>query len=175
MKVVRPRSVLSPIILIVLLGSCIAASAQSSAGRASDTLPSAKSGITRPSATSGPPIIQPEELVSSLRLTKGSRPLIIQVGFRVLYVQAHILGSEYVGPASSADGIRQLRNRVESLPRTQSIVLYCGCCPWDRCPNVNPAYKELSAMGFNNVKVLYIANNFGTDWVDKGYPVAKGE
>jgi hypothetical protein len=28
-------------------------------------------------------------------------------------------------------------------------------------------------MGFSRVKVLYLANNFGADWVDKGYPVAK--
>jgi hypothetical protein len=28
-------------------------------------------------------------------------------------------------------------------------------------------------MGFSNVKVLYIANNFGTDWLDKGYPTVK--
>jgi hypothetical protein len=40
---------------------------------------------------------------------------------------------------------------------------------------VGPAYQELRAMGFTKVKVLYIANNFGADWVDKGYPVAKGE
>jgi hypothetical protein len=25
-------------------------------------------------------------------------------------------------------------------------------------------------MGFTQVKVLHIAENFGTDWVDKGYP-----
>jgi hypothetical protein len=30
-------------------------------------------------------------------------------------------------------------------------------------------------MGFTNVKVLYLASNFGVDWVDKGYPVAKGD
>jgi hypothetical protein len=30
-------------------------------------------------------------------------------------------------------------------------------------------------MGFTNVKALYIANNFGTDWVDKGYPSLKEE
>ena len=29
-------------------------------------------------------------------------------------------------------------------------------------------------MGFRNVRVLYIANNFGVDWLDKGYPVSKG-
>jgi hypothetical protein len=30
-------------------------------------------------------------------------------------------------------------------------------------------------MGFTKVKVLYIADNFGTDWVDKGYPSVKGQ
>jgi len=30
-------------------------------------------------------------------------------------------------------------------------------------------------MGFKKLKILYIANDFSTDWVDKGYPVAKGE
>jgi hypothetical protein len=29
-------------------------------------------------------------------------------------------------------------------------------------------------MGFANVKVLYLANNFGADWADKGYPVEQG-
>jgi hypothetical protein len=48
------------------------------------------------------------------------------------------------------------------------IVLYCGCCPWGRCPNVGPAYKALHDQGFTNVKVLYLANNFGDDWVAKG-------
>ena len=30
-------------------------------------------------------------------------------------------------------------------------------------------------MGFTRLKVLYIANSFGSDWVEKGYPTAKGE
>jgi len=34
------------------------------------------------------------------------------------------------------------------------------------------AYKTLSGLGFRNVKVLYIADNFGSDGVSKGYPVA---
>jgi hypothetical protein len=99
----------------------------------------------------------------------------IQVGSHVLYAQAHIPGSEYIGPASSEGGLQQLRKRVEFLPRTKLIVLYCGCCPWDHCPNVKPADDALHGLGFTNVKVLYISNNFGTNWVDKGYPVAKGE
>jgi rhodanese-related sulfurtransferase len=96
---------------------------------------------------------------------------------RITYVvsAAHIPGSEYVGAASSDAGLQQLRKRVESLPRNKSIVLYCGCCPWSHCPNVKPADEALQSMGFTNVKVLYISNNLGTDWVDKGYPTAKGE
>ena len=31
--------------------------------------------------------------------------------------------------------------------------------------------KLLLDLGFSNVKVLYIADNFGTNWVDKGFSV----
>lgn len=120
-------------------------------------------------------LINPEDLVKLLQTPGKEKPLMIQVGSHVLFSQAHIPGSEYIGPASTESGVQQLRKRVESQPRTRFIVLYCGCCPWGRCPNVKPADDALHAMGFTNVKVLYIADNFGTNWVDKGYPVAKGE
>jgi thiosulfate/3-mercaptopyruvate sulfurtransferase len=120
-------------------------------------------------------LINPADLVKALQTSGGQKPLMIQVGSHVLYSQAHIPGSEYIGPAASATGIEQLRKRLASLPKNTYIVLYCGCCPWDHCPNVKPADGVLQALGFTNVKVLYIANNFGTDWVDKGYPVAKGD
>jgi rhodanese-related sulfurtransferase len=89
----------------------------------------------------------------------------------MLFVQAHIAGAEYAGAGSQAEGLSQLQARVVPLPRKSFIVLYCGCCPWSRCPNVGPAFKLLRDLGFTNVKVLYIASNLGTDWVDKGYPV----
>ena len=120
-------------------------------------------------------LVNPDELVKILQSAKSEKLLMIQVGSHVLYTQAHIPGSEYIGPASSETGLQSLRKRVESLPRNRFIVLYCGCCPWSHCPNIKPADDALHAMGFTNVKVLYIANNFGADWVDKGYPVAKGD
>jgi len=119
--------------------------------------------------------ISPEELLKMLQSSGKEKPLLIHVGSHVLYAQAHIPGSEYIGPGSSEAGLQQLRKRVESLPRTKFIVLYCGCCPWGHCPNVKPADDALHAMGFTNFKVLYITDNFGTNWVDKGYPTAKGE
>ncbi len=120
-------------------------------------------------------LMNPDELVKILQSSKSEKPLMIQVGSHVLYTQAHIPGSEYIGPASGEVGLQSLRQRVQSLPRNKFIVLYCGCCPWGHCPNVKPADDALHAMGFTNVKVLYMADNFGANWVDKGYPVAKGE
>jgi thiosulfate/3-mercaptopyruvate sulfurtransferase len=120
-------------------------------------------------------LINPDELVKILQSAKSEKPLMIQVGSHVLYTQAHIPGSEYIGPASSETGVQSLRKRVESLPRNKFIVLYCGCCPWSHCPNVKPADDALHLMGFTNVKVLYVAKNFGADWVEKGYAVGKGD
>ncbi len=125
-------------------------------------------------STSALPLIQAGELAGILRSAHGPKPLILHVGHRFLYSQAHIPQSEYMGPASEPDGIQQLRKRLAGVRHDQFIVLYCGCCPWEVCPNVNPAYAELRRMGFTNVKVLYLLHNFRTDWVQKGYPVAKG-
>ncbi len=117
-------------------------------------------------------LIQPEELKAMLNSARPAQPLILQVGSRVMFDQAHIPTSEYAGSGSREDGLDVLRDRVKTLANGRFIVLYCGCCPWNRCPNVGGAFKTLSDLGFANVKVLYIAENFGSDWVSKGYPVA---
>lgn len=117
--------------------------------------------------------MQPVELNRLLHRRGAAHPLILQVGSRVLFDEAHITGAEYVGPASEDAGLQLLRNRVAKLPRTTFIVLYCGCCPWDHCPNVGPAFQLLSRLGFSRVKVLYLAHNFGADWVEQGYATAR--
>ena|SRR5215469_9332829 len=120
-------------------------------------------------------LINPEDLAKILQSRKAEKPLLIHVGFHVLYVQGHIPGSEYIGPASDPSALEKLRKRVDSLPRNKFIVLYCGCCPWNHCPNLKPADDALRAMGFTNVKALYLADNIATNWRDKGYPTVKGE
>jgi thiosulfate/3-mercaptopyruvate sulfurtransferase len=168
------RSIITVISLCSLVFFSVRATAQLFTQAA--TTSSLKSqAATAKSDSSAPQLIQPEELAKTVQSSNGDKPLILQVGFHVLYLQAHIPHAEYVGPASGAEGLQQLRKRVAALQHSQPIVLYCGCCPWSKCPNVNPAYKELRDMGFTNVKVLYIADNFGKDWVDKGYPVSKGD
>jgi thiosulfate/3-mercaptopyruvate sulfurtransferase len=122
-----------------------------------------------------PQLITPEDMVKLLQAPKGEKPVVLDVGPSLLYMQAHIPGAEYVGVASTAQGMQALRARVKALPKNTFLVLYCGCCPWSHCPNVRRAYSELHKLGFNDVKVLYIPNNFGADWVDKGYPTIRGQ
>jgi len=121
-----------------------------------------------------PTRIEPADLVKAIQLPVAQRPLVLQIGFRVMFQQAHIPGSEYLGPGADATAVEQLRKRMQPVARDKFVVLYCGCCPWDRCPNIAPAVKALAAMGFKNVKLLYIPTDFGTDWAAKGYPVQKG-
>jgi thiosulfate/3-mercaptopyruvate sulfurtransferase len=119
--------------------------------------------------------LTPQALVRIMQSNQRSKLLILNVGPRVLYRQAHIDGAEFIGPTSDPRGIDLLRQRVKSVPKNKQIVIYCGCCPWDRCPNVRPAFAELKKLGFTNVKVLHIANNIGSDWVEKDYPTARGQ
>jgi thiosulfate/3-mercaptopyruvate sulfurtransferase len=133
--------------------------------------------LTTPSATTEIPaaqVLQPEELLQLMRASEQNKPLILQVGSHVLYAEAHIPGSEYAGAGGQDTGLQALRDRVKGLERNRSLVIYCGCCAWNKCPNIRPAYQELRTLGFTHVRVLYLANNFGSDWLDKGYPVAKG-
>jgi rhodanese-related sulfurtransferase len=118
-------------------------------------------------------LITTDELAQELKNTKGKNPVILQVGFKFLYNTGHIPEAKYVGPASEKSGIKSIKDEVKSLKKNRNIVIYCGCCPWGHCPNVRPAYKTLKELGYTNVKVLYIPQDFGKDWADVGYPVSK--
>jgi thiosulfate/3-mercaptopyruvate sulfurtransferase len=140
------------------------------------------SGRAEPATTDAGPaasipvaaLVQPADLAARLRNEAAPKPLILQVGFHILYKESHIPDSEYLGPAREEAGLQLLRNRVAKLARDSAIVIYCGCCPWQHCPNVAAAYNALHALGFTHVSVLHIANNFNDDWVKQGYPAVHG-
>jgi hypothetical protein len=118
-------------------------------------------------------LIAPAQLAARLNDATLPAPLILQVGFRMLFDQAHIRGAEFAGPAGQDDGLALLRARVAALPRESPIVIYCGCCPWRHCPNIAAAYDALHALGFTQLKVLHLVHDFGDDWVRAGYPVTR--
>jgi hypothetical protein len=63
---------------------------------------------------------------------------------------------------------------MQPFARDRELLVYCGCCPSNVCPNIRPAVKALEDMGFKNVKVLHLPHSFRLDWVNKGFPVEKG-
>ncbi len=116
--------------------------------------------------------ISPEKLNEILKSNKSDKPVILMVGFDFLFDQGHIPGSIFAGTASSKTGMEQLKKTVKSYNKNKSLVVYCGCCPINHCPNVRPAFKTLKDMGYKNVKVLYIPKDFESDWQNKGYKVS---
>lgn len=119
--------------------------------------------------------IQAQELVQAMKATDATKPLVLYVGPKSFFAQSHIAGAEFIGPTGKPEGMTKLRNRVATVKKDKPVVIYCGCCPWDHCPNIRPAFAELTKAGFTNVRVLYLKTSFGADWKDKGLPVASGE
>lgn len=114
-------------------------------------------------------------LLAKMRTDKYvSVPTIVFVGFRSLYVGGHVPDASFHSTASTEEGLAELKTWAASLPRSTEIVIYCGCCPMDKCPNIRPAYTTLSGMGFKKVRVLVLPTSFAVDWADKGYPMQKG-
>ncbi len=118
---------------------------------------------------------QSVDLAKQLADPRSEKPLIVCVGFEFLFRSGHIPGAVFHGPAAKPGGLEDLRKWARSIPRGQPIVIYCGCCPWDRCPNVRPAFKILRQMGFSRLRVLLLKTDLASDWVERGFPVQKGK
>ncbi|MBZ5535597.1 MAG: rhodanese-like domain-containing protein [Acidobacteriia bacterium] len=107
------------------------------------------------------------------QLSGSEKPLVFHVGVPTLFKNGHIPGSRHIGQASTPKGMEELKRQVQDLPRSKVVVLYCGCCPWKDCPNIRPAFKALQRMRFTHLRVLFLPNNFGEDWIRNGFPVEK--
>jgi thiosulfate/3-mercaptopyruvate sulfurtransferase len=119
--------------------------------------------------------IQPADLLKELGESNGAkRPVVVCVGFRPLYMGAHVPGAVFHGAAQSEQGLADLKKWAQGVSRSANLVVYCGCCPLEHCPNVRPAFTALREMGFTSLRVLLLPHDFATDWVEKGYPVEKG-
>lgn len=109
-------------------------------------------------------LMQPETLADKIK-KNNAIPVIISVG-----PDAPIPGSIINGMTNDKTGIDKFKKTLQRYPKKQEIVVYCGCCPFDKCPNVRPAIKALKEMKFYNYYLLNIPNNIRKDWIDKGFP-----
>jgi thiosulfate/3-mercaptopyruvate sulfurtransferase len=118
--------------------------------------------------------VQPGDLLKELSDPK-SAPTVLFVGFQRLYAAGHIKGAQYHGTGGSAEGLAQIKSWALSQPRSTNLVIYCGCCPMERCPNVRPAFAALRDLGFTRLRVLILPTSFEVDWAEKGFPYEKGQ
>ena len=110
-------------------------------------------------------LMAPAALAKTLELKKDI-PIIYSVG-----PGAIIPHSIDIGMTNDEKNLDRFKKAVSNLPRTANIVIYCGCCPFEHCPNVRPAIDVLKAMNFTNFHLLNLPKNIKTDWISKGYPV----
>lgn len=120
--------------------------------------------------------VTPADLVKELsNPDPAKRPVVACVAFKFLYDGGHVPGASYHGPGMKNEGIADLKAWARTLPKSSNVVLYCGCCPLQRCPNLRPAFAALHDEGFARLRVLLLPTNFDADWAAKGYPVEKGK
>ena len=108
----------------------------------------------------------PAVLAATLSDPKAAKPAIFNIG----PVQ-QIKGATLIGPASAPANLKKLKKQLARLPKDKEVIIYCGCCPFRRCPNVRPAFELLNQMKFTNARLLNLSASLKDDWINKGYPM----
>ena len=111
-------------------------------------------------------LLDPAELAKTLSDANAPHPTVFCIG-----PQAVIKNSIFIGPTGSKENLKKFREQVRRLAKDANIVVYCGCCPFSRCPNIRPAFRVLNEMGFTNPRLLNLPHNIKADWIDHDYPV----
>ncbi len=115
----------------------------------------------------GKQLMPPAELAATIKAGIDV-PVIISVG-----PGAPIPGSLNVGMVNTKQGLDKLKSTLAGIQKNARVVIYCGCCPYEHCPNIRPALNILKTNKFKDYFLLDLPKNVKTDWMDKGYPVVK--
>lgn len=110
-------------------------------------------------------LMPPAELAKLINDSNAHQPIVFSIG-----PGAIVKGSIDIGPAQGKENLKKLKEELSKLPKDANIVIYCGCCPFEHCPNIRPAFKLLNKMKFTNHKLLSLQKNIKIDWINKGYP-----
>jgi thiosulfate/3-mercaptopyruvate sulfurtransferase len=111
-------------------------------------------------------LMSPNDLAKIIADPKMKQPIIFCIG-----PGAMVKGSMDMGPAKDSANLAKFKRQLDHLPKDEPIVIYCGCCPFEHCPNIRPAFTLLNQMKFTQHKLLNLEHNLRVDWINKGYPV----
>lgn len=112
-------------------------------------------------------LLEPSVLAGQIKAGSGDIPVIFNIG-----AVEDIKGAKHIGPVKNAENMETFKKALVGLPKSTALVIYCGCCPFTKCPNIRPAFIELKKSGFTNIKVLDLSTNLKTNWIAHGYPLA---
>jgi thiosulfate/3-mercaptopyruvate sulfurtransferase len=112
-------------------------------------------------------LLEPAQLAQIIQKNEAA-PIVYSIG-----PGAVIKNSINIGSVKEPANMQEFKKQLSKLPKDARIVVYCGCCPFEHCPNVRPAVAALNEMKFTNYKLLNLSHNVKTDWLDKGYPAAQ--
>jgi hypothetical protein len=110
-------------------------------------------------------LIEPATLAATIK-SDNNVPVMFSVG-----PDAVIPNSINIGMVKDQKNLDKFKQQLSKLPASTNILIYCGCCPFDHCPDVRPAIAALQSMKFTNYHLLNLPHNIKTDWISKGYPV----
>lgn len=113
-------------------------------------------------------LLQPGILAQMIGANKKVR--IYNIG-----VVQDIKGAINVGAASKQESLQKFTQALKTAPKDEMIVVYCGCCPFEKCPNIRPAFQLLKAQKFSRPYLLNLSTNLKTDWIGKGYPLTTAQ
>jgi len=108
----------------------------------------------------------PAALAAALTDSKAAKSVIFNLG-----PEQQIKGAISIGPTGAQGNLDKLKQQLAKLPKDKEVIIYCGCCPFRRCPNVRPAFELLKKLKFTNAKLLNLPTNLNDDWISKGYPM----
>lgn len=111
-------------------------------------------------------LMEPKDLAAVINDASATKPLIIDIGPAGL-----IKDAVEVGAVREKENLDKLKNLLLKEKKDRVIVIYCGCCPFQNCPNIRPAFKLLNDMKFTNQKLLNLSHNLKMDWINNGYPM----
>lgn len=111
-------------------------------------------------------LIEPLDLAKIINDNSAKKPIIYSIG-----PGGNIKGSIEMGAAQEKESLDKLKAALNKLDKKTELVIFCGCCPFEHCPNVRPAFNLLNEMKFTNHKLLNLSHNLKVDWIDKGYPM----
>ena len=113
-------------------------------------------------------LMEPKDLATLINNKSVTEPLIVSVGPSGL-----IKDAVDMGPVHEKENFNKLKEFLSNQKRDRQIVIYCGCCPFEHCPNIRPAFTLLNDLKFTNQKLLNLPHNLKADWINNGYPMAQ--